>query len=350
MRILFLSDTHLGFDQPVRPRSKRRRRGPDFFANYHRALVPALRGEVDLLIHGGDVLYRSKVPPGLVAQVFEPLKRIADQGTPVLVVPGNHERSKIPYPLLSAHPNIHIFDQPRTFSFTLNGKTLAVSGFPYAYRVRYAFSSLLEQTGWRQTDADIRLLCVHHCIEGATVGPNNYRFSDHADVIRCADLPTGFAAYLSGHIHRFQVLETDLAGRPLPAPVLYPGSTERTSFAEKDEPKGHLLLNVDRAAQPGGRLVDWTFQQLPARPMFQFQVPVHANLRKTIADILFGLPADAVVCIRITGRPDPKTLTELQLARQSVADTMNVEFRLPQPISRPPRATKPKLEEQLLPF
>jgi DNA repair exonuclease SbcCD nuclease subunit len=32
IKVLLLADTHLGFDLPSRPRSERRRRGPDFFA------------------------------------------------------------------------------------------------------------------------------------------------------------------------------------------------------------------------------------------------------------------------------------------------------------------------------
>ncbi len=65
-RVLLLADTHLGFDLPFRPRINRRRRGHDFFANFERALQPALRGEVDVVVHAGDLLYRSKVPPVLV--------------------------------------------------------------------------------------------------------------------------------------------------------------------------------------------------------------------------------------------------------------------------------------------
>ena len=83
IRVLFLSDTHLGFDLPARPRVKRRRRGHDFLANYHRALEPALAGDVDLLVHGGDVFHRPRVPPSLVYQAFEPLVRVADAGVPV---------------------------------------------------------------------------------------------------------------------------------------------------------------------------------------------------------------------------------------------------------------------------
>jgi DNA repair exonuclease SbcCD nuclease subunit len=118
IRILFLADTHLGFDLPFRPRIQRRRRGSEFFANFERALLPALQGRVDCVdcvVHGGDLLYRSKVPPRLVAMAFEPLKQVADQGIPVYLVPGNHERSAIPYRHLAEHPGIYIFDRPQTY-------------------------------------------------------------------------------------------------------------------------------------------------------------------------------------------------------------------------------------------
>ncbi|MEN8098660.1 MAG: metallophosphoesterase, partial [Chloroflexota bacterium] len=62
IKLLFLSDTHLGFDQPIKPKIVRRRRGPDFFRNYHRALQAGIEGEVDLVIHGGDMFFRSRVP------------------------------------------------------------------------------------------------------------------------------------------------------------------------------------------------------------------------------------------------------------------------------------------------
>jgi len=33
---------------------------------------------------------------------------------PVLLVPGNHERSQVPVPLLARHPGPHLLDHPRT--------------------------------------------------------------------------------------------------------------------------------------------------------------------------------------------------------------------------------------------
>ena len=229
IRILFLADTHLGFDLPTRARIQRRRRGHDFLANYATALGPAVAGEVDIVVHGGDVFNRSKVPTSVAWQAFEPLARVADRGIPVFVVPGNHERGRIPQIRFAQHPRIHLFDRPRTFTVDVHGMRLAVAGFPSErHDVRTQFVDLLAATRWRTADAHARILCIHQCVEGATVGPNDFTFTTAADVIRARDLPAGFCAVLSGHIHRHQVLTRDLRGMPIPTPVLYPGSIERT--------------------------------------------------------------------------------------------------------------------------
>ena len=273
IRILFLADTHLGFDFPFRPRIQRRRRGPEFFANFKRALRPALQDRVDCVVHGGDLFYRSKVPPQLVAMAFKPLKQVADQGTPVYLVPGNHERSAIPHSHLAEYPGIHIFDRPRTYLLRKDDFTLALAGFPFVrHGIRRDFLHRIDQTGRHHTDAAVQVLCVHQLIEGATVGPAGYVFRYAPDVINASDIPAGFSAVLSGHIHRFQVLAKDLRGKALRAPVFYPGAIERTSFAEKNEKKGYLILELAADGLKSGRLSRWRFHELPTRPMIQLNL------------------------------------------------------------------------------
>lgn len=247
---------------PVRPRLNRPQPNDPHFNAYGRALQHALRGDIDLVVHGGDVFFRSQIKPGLVLRAFDPLKRIADSGIPVVVVPGNHERSAIPFPLLAAHPGVHIIDRPRTVSLKLRGIDVAVSGFPCERdRVRELFADAVERTGWRSAPAAIRILCLHQTLEGATVGPVGYVFRGGADVIPGRAIPGGFAAVLAGHIHRHQVLTKDLGGRPLEAPLFYPGSTERTSRAENHESKGFLTIDLEADAD-GGHVRWWTFHRL----------------------------------------------------------------------------------------
>lgn len=238
VRILLLADTHLGL-------------GENHFGAYERALEHAR--DVDLVVHGGDVLYRSQVKPGLVYRAFEPLKQIADRGVPVVVVPGNHERSAIPYPMFAMHPGIHIFDRPRTFKLRFDDCSVAISGFPCERNaIRDRFGAMLDACD--RVEADINLLAVHQSIEGARVGPVDYTFRNGPDVIPRRSIPRRFSAVLAGHIHRHQVLD---AG----APVFYPGATERTSQAEAGEIKGCVKLTLDRAG-----VRDWEFLPLGERP------------------------------------------------------------------------------------
>lgn len=263
LRILFLADSHLGFDLPARPRLQKRRRGHDFLDNYQRALAPAFAGEVDVVVHGGDVFDFPFADSVLAYHAFQPLRRIAEAGVPVIIVPGNHERGRLPHLRFARHPNIHVFDRPRTFVIEHGGMRVGLSGFPYERRnVRGRFRELLDATRWSEESCTLRLLCVHHCIEGATVGPQNFTFRYADDVIRINDIPDAFAAVLSGHIHRHQVLTRDLRGHRVAVPVFYPGSIERTAYAEMGEEKGYLLLTIDPDRQ-----VRWQFETLPTTPL-----------------------------------------------------------------------------------
>ena len=329
LRILLVADTHLGFDDPVHARIDRRRRGPDFLKNFERALEPALRGEVDAVVHGGDLLYRSRVPPALVERAFRPIARVAASGVPVLIVPGNHERSRIPYPLFAVHRNVFVFDRPRTFAIPFPGGPAVFCGFPFAADVRARFAALIEETGHARLRGAVRLLCIHQAVEGARAGTPEFMFTRGPDVIRAVDLPAGFAAVLSGHVHRGQRLARALDGSPLAAPVFYPGSVERTSFAERLERKGYLLLRI-RPDPGGGRVESHEFRPLPARPMFTVTLAAEADPLETVRRRLAALPADAIVRVHLA--PDAAGAMTAALLRSLAPAEMNVDLvaRLPQ--------------------
>jgi exonuclease SbcD len=335
--MLFLADSHLGLDLPLRPRSSRRRRGHDFLANYALALEPALAGAVDLVVHGGDVFNRSRVPPSLAWQALDPLVRIAARGIPVFIVPGNHERSRIPHLRFARHDGVHLFDRPRTFDVEVRGERIALTGFPYErHNVRDRFTELVSRARARPDGVGVTsLLCIHHCVEGATVGPGNYVFRSAPDVIRGQDLPADCAAVLSGHIHRHQVLTHDLRGRRTPSPVLYPGSIERTATAEIGEPKGYLMLDLDTTQ--AGAAVRWTFHELPTRPMLVRELevggPHDRTLQRRLARIFSDVPTDAVLVLRVNGSASAVS-TRILSARNLRAlapPTMNVQLRISDP-------------------
>jgi exonuclease SbcD len=349
MRILLLADSHLGFELPIRPRSHRRRRGYDFLANYHRALEPARTGDVDVVVHAGDVFDRPTVAPSIAYQAYEPLRQIADAGLPILVVPGNHERSRLPHRRLLAHPNIHVFDVPKTVVLTARGTAAAFAGFPYERRdVRTRFPALLAQTRWQDSATRHRVLCIHHCVEGATVGPSDHVFTTASDVIRHRDVPREFTAVLTGHVHRHQVLSVDRDGRRLATPVFYPGSIERTAFAEIGETKGFIVLDLARERALSDA-IDWEFRPLPARPMHRIELVAAEDverLARDVRDAVASVPADAVLGLRVRGElTDAHWLVLSAKHLRAIAPaTMNVEIT---PVDSPPLVVRRSRERQV---
>lgn len=337
IRILFIADSHLGFDLPLRPRIPKQRRGEDFFENYKRALKPAFQKKVDVVVHGGDLLFRSRVPARLVDRAVQPLRELGDLGVDVFLVPGNHERSRIPYGILCLHPRIHIFSHPRTFVFRKNGTRIGFVGFPFQRGdIRRSFHRVLTATHWQEAERECQafFLCVHQCFEGATVGPSNYTFKDSEDVIRHEDIPENFSAVFTGHIHRFQILTKNLQGQPLKVAVFYPGSLERTSFAEKNERKGFLILRMIHRGHAEKPRLTWKFQALPTRPMNKFTLPASGmdpgTMKVTIRKYLESIEPTSIVRLDLYGPVDPKCYSVLQAAslRKLCPPGMSISVRL----------------------
>ncbi len=300
IRIVLLTDTHLGYDFPVRPRVERRRRGPDFFDKFQRVLDHATRTKPDMLIHGGDFFFRARVPPKIVDMSYEMLYKFAQSGIPTLIVPGNHERSRLPPSIWLGHPNILVFDRPKTYRIETKNGSVAVAGFPFVRGdLHEQFGPVLDETGWEDEPADVKLLCMHQAIQGAQVGANNYTFRTANDVVQMAQIPPEFDALLAGHIHRAQILKRPRDDDDMP--VIYPGSTERTSFAERYEPKGFYEIDIVKNPDGGRRSVEARFHELPVRPMVDVAIDdivspdeLNSFLREEAAEI------DANAVVRIT--------------------------------------------------
>jgi len=330
IRLILFADTHLGFDYPVKPRIERRRRGEDFFANHERVLAHARHVDADLVVHGGDLFFRSKVPQKIVDLVYESLFEFSKSGIDLFIVPGNHERSRLPESLLFSLPNVHIFDRPRTVAVEKGGARLGLSGFAFERKeIGSRFSRLVEETGWRGVEADVRLLCLHQAVEGARVGPVNFTFRRGPDVISRRDLPPEFLALLCGHIHRQQILR-DRSEPARTPPAIYPGSIERTSFAEKDEAKGFFDIAIE-PSRGGGWTLTPEFVPLPARPMVDLVIDERVTaggLPSFLAEKIARFPADAVVRVKSAGRLDGAIAATMTAGflRKVFPPTMNIQM------------------------
>jgi len=310
IKALFFADSHLGFDFPVRPRISRNRRGDDFFQNYQEILDIAKAEQVNVLIHGGDVFFRSKVPLPVIQKTYEPLLPLLESGMQMLFVPGNHERSKLPDTPLFHHPNFHLFDHPKKVVMEQNGTQVSWGGFPNVRQgIQNVFPRMIQDIGFDQGPEGLSILCMHQSVEHAVVGAQNYTFRAGPDVIGLDQIPDSLDLVLSGHIHRHQVLQTKQK-----IPIMYPGSIERTSFAERFETKGFILLHLS------GTLVDWEFKPLPTRAMHEIVLPKNLTTKPDMKHMVrkFAEALAPDIILRV------KTTTTQQLKHLKVADLRNL--------------------------
>ncbi len=311
-----MADTHLGFDYPIHPRVERRRRGKDFFMNFQRILDFSMDRHVDAVIHGGDLFFRAKIPVVIVDKVYNQLRKFTRARIPILLLPGNHEYSRLPAPHRIDLPGIYLFESPTCFQLQVRGIRIAIGGFPFHRKnIRGHFPELVNQTGILKSQGDIRLLVIHQAIEGAQVGKSNYTFRSGDDVVSGKDIPTGIHAVLSGHIHRHQILNFHPRQKPLPVLVIYSGSIERTSFAEREEDKGFYLLEFTKENFRWG-LSKTEFHALPVRPMVVLVLDVNRITPENIDDVLKKMirKTDIHAIVRLTCNrpPEPWVIEKLK--------------------------------------
>lgn len=322
IKVLFFADTHLGFDYPIRPRINRRRRGWDFFSNYQSILDTAIEEGVDALVHGGDVFFRSKIPAQVIQKAYEPLLPVLEHGIHLFVVPGNHERSRLPASPIFHHPNFHLFDRPRSFTIEMNGLVVNWGGFPnIRQNIHQEFSQQVAQVGYDKDSESLKVLCMHQSIEDAVVGAQNYTFRRGPDVIGRDQFPDYLDLVLSGHIHRQQILSSKTG-----TPLIYSGSIERTSFAERLETKGFFMLKLTKED------IIWEFRPLPSRPMHEWSLPASLmdkrSLIQAIQNQVGKIPPDSIFRIR-SGVARQLEILKIADLRVELPESMNVELLPP---------------------
>ena len=274
IRLVVLSDTHLGQDYPVRE-SKTPRRGEDFFRNYRTVLAFSKSWKAHAVIHTGDLFARPRFSPKILNLAYEPLLPVLEAGIDFLIIPGNHEGSRLPSHPIQKHPRFHLYGHPQTRRFSWNNISFLITGIPYRLeRLRTTFPELLDRTEWNSLTTDFRFLLLHQCIDGSSVGPVGFTFRDGENVVQRPHIPRAFDLVLCGHIHRQQELKT-----PYGTPILFPGSVERTSFSEKEETKGFYTILIRPDVEPP---IQWKFNPLPSRPMVDVDLADYSEDQSSI--------------------------------------------------------------------
>ncbi|MBI5582500.1 MAG: metallophosphoesterase [Deltaproteobacteria bacterium] len=301
MRFIHTADTHLGFElvkTPAQDAPGRRERAARIGANFQAVVDRTLECRADLFIHGGDLFNKHYLPRLLLEEWIRPLLDLDRAGIPVLVIPGNHERSEFPYDLFHGFKNAVVFDRPKSIVLNAGGYRLGVAGFPFIRdNSRDFFLKALEETGYRDLQTDINFLITHQAFDQAVVGPEAFVFrSGRRDTVDRHTLPPDFDYIAAGHVHRFQVL--DHPRRP-GVKFVYPGSSQRMSFAEKDEEKGFIEGEIE------GQRIHIRFRPLPAYALESVEIQAAGltgeELEREIIRQSWRADEDLIIRFNLTG-------------------------------------------------
>ncbi len=301
MRFIHTADTHLGFEILKEGRGDvqgRRRWADSIKANFSKVVGHASEMGADLFIHSGDLFNKHYIHRETMEELVGPIVELGRMGVPVLIIPGNHERSEFPFELFQGASNIFVFDRPKSLVLRLEGYAVGFAGFPFIRNdSRRAFLRALEETDYSGLRADLNFLVTHQAFDGATVGPGHFTFkAGRPDTVSRGTLPLDFDYVAAGHIHLYQVLSHPL--RPQMR-IVYPGAIQRMSFAEMEEEKGFVVGEIAE-----GR-VGTSFVPLPACSMEIVEIQAAGltarECEHVIADQAWRFGADLVIRFNLTG-------------------------------------------------
>ena len=222
VRILQLGDSHLGMAAEMEGAPAGQSRAADHLAAFDAALAPARDGQMDLVIHTGDLFDRSVPPQQAVLDAADRLVALARQ-VPVVVIAGNHEKNGLKKLIPHGLDTLHVVDRPTR---------LEVCGLRLACLPYHRHADDWAVNADRLCQGGVDAIVAHQGFDGGRVPGYTFRRPRHRDVIGSQDVPEGITHILSGHLHPRQ---THPLGDAL---VVHAGSTERTSFSERLQPKG----------------------------------------------------------------------------------------------------------------
>jgi len=346
INLLHLADIHIGMENYGRLDSKSglNTRVVDFLRRLSQVIDMALEREVDVCIFAGDAYKNQRPNPTFQREFARRIKRLSDEGVPVVLLVGNHDMATADRAASSLDifgvfdvPGVIVADREEVHQITCKRKQpLQVATVPYPQRSRLLsreqftnmtldeldmeisrilgqnFADLATEAG-EQPDIPA-VLTAHLSVSEARQGSEQSVMIGRDVVVLKSVLADSTWDYVAlGHIHKHQ----ELNGGQHP-PIVYPGSLERIDFGEEGERKGFVMAQVQR-----GR-TDWEFIPVDARRFLTIRIDVGQS-DDPMTDILDELEehsvSGAVVRLIIKATEAQEILLEEKPIRQALRES-----------------------------
>ncbi len=296
IKLLHLADIHVGMENYGRLDSKSglNSRVVDFLRRMSQAIDIALEREVDVCIFAGDAYKNQRPNPTYQREFARRIKRLADNGVPVVMLVGNHDMASADRAASSLDifgvldvPGVIVAGREAVHQVTCRrGQPLQVAAVPYPQRNRLLahdefrnmtlddldmalgnimHENLSDLAAEAQEKPDIPAVLTAHLSVSEAKHGSEQSVMIGRDVVMLKSLladPTWDYVAL-GHIHKHQ----ELNGGQHP-PIVYPGSLERIDFGEEGERKGFVMVDLERGQ------ANWEFIPVQARPFVTIRINV----------------------------------------------------------------------------
>ncbi len=338
-KILHLADIHIGMENYGRidPATGMHSRLVDFLDRLDEVLNYALDTEpVDLILIAGDI-YKSRQPnPTHQREFARRVRRIAEAGIPLVLLTGNHD---VPAASGRAHSveifstlqiaNVIIADRLRTYTIPTQGGPVQIVTVPWLNRQSLLTKDDLQGLPMSAVETEMisrverwleeimpkldpaipTMLTFHGTVSGATYGAERSIMLGHDLVLPRSVVAQPGVDYIAlGHIHKHQLVGDN-------PPAVYPGSLERIDFGEEREPKGFVMVDLDKDR------TTWRFIEVHARPFVTIEVDVrdHPEPQQRVLHAIQKLRlAGAVVRVLVQCKTEQRAHLDERALRESV--------------------------------
>ena len=367
MRVLHLSDVHIGVENYGRPATEADvaalpahfapgadrsdyvgmpTRLLDFLTALDEAVDYALHQSVDLVLFSGDA-YKSRDPSQTHQREFaRRIARMADAGVPVFLTLGNHDLPHVAnrataleiFPTLNV-ANVVVGPTLETYRVATPAGEAQVVSLPWVrigqfmakeetrgltleeikVAVEARITMHLQEEVERLDPALPAFLCAHVNVAGATAASERSMMLGNDHVLGLGTVAVPAFDYVAlGNIHKHQVLSQH-------PPVAYAGSLERVDFSEENDEKGFCVVDLDTSKPRGERVTDFRFVPVAARRMLTIDVaarpgedPTDAALEVVGKHVEDGL-AGSIVRVRVNMDAEQEPAFREAAVRQALA-------------------------------
>lgn len=321
MRILHMSDTHVGFSAYHRVTTDGlNQREQDFFDGFRRAIDLAIEERVEVVLHSGDLFDSVRPSNRALSFVMSELQKLAVAKIPFVVISGNHEAPRLRETgavlrLLEFIPGVRAVYKGQTEVVRI--KDLAIHATPHAA----SNDALIEQLRAVKPAEGARYnVSAFHA---GVMGVGDFRTGEfNEQTVPQNEIPAGMDYVAIGHYHRATEIMPD---------VWYAGSTERCSFKEAPEAKSVNLVDLEKGTVEVRALATRAMLDLPTLScdgMSEEAIPgeLYARLAR-------GSLEGAIARLKVTGLP-PHVYSTLDFARVKTLTAGALHFDLQAEIDR----------------